>query len=103
MNKGYFHVIAGSLTLFICVSVQAATSYTYSSIDYPEATLTYAYGIDGSNIVGYYYDSSVDVHGFQAIPVVPLPPAAWMALTMLGGIGGYGLIRRRLCPENTSL
>ena len=33
MNKGYFHVIAGSLTLFICVSGQAATSYTYTAFD----------------------------------------------------------------------
>ena len=96
MNKGYFHVIAGSLTLFLCVSVQALTSYTYSSIDYPEANETYAFGIDGDNIVGYYQDGSGDFHGFQAIPVVPLPPAAWMALTMLAGIGGYGFVRRRI-------
>ena len=141
MNKGYFHVIAGSLTLFLCVSVQAATSYTYTSIDYPEATATYAYGIDGDNIVGYYKDSNyiaygfkydgssytaldVDIegvtvsqtyaygidgsnivghyftsatgyHGFQAV-VVPLPTSAWMGLALLAGIGGYGVVRRRI-------
>ena len=64
MNKGYFHVIAGSLPLFICVSVQAATSYTYTSIDYPGATETRAFGIDGSNIVGTYYGGFVN-HGFK--------------------------------------
>ena len=94
MNKGYFHVIAGSLTLFICVSVQAATSYTYSSIDYPEANETYAYGIDGGNIVGYSYDSGY--HGFLAT-VVPLPASAWMGIVLLGSIGTMPVARRRLC------
>ena len=67
MNKGYFHVIAGSLTLFICVTVQASTSYTYTAIDATSlgAVLTYAYGIDGSNIVGFYYDGSFNSHGFK--------------------------------------
>ena len=67
MNKGYFHVIAGSLTLFICVSVQAATSYNYTSfdVDIAGAKNTRAYGIDGSNIVGRYTDDSGDYHGFK--------------------------------------
>ncbi|HIM56598.1 MAG TPA: hypothetical protein EYM39_07840, partial [Candidatus Latescibacteria bacterium] len=64
MNKGYFHLIAVSLTLFICVSVQASTSYTYTALDYPNATQTSAYGIDGSNIVGWYKDASGYAHGF---------------------------------------
>ena len=64
MNKGYFHIIAGSFTLFICVTVQASTSDTYTSIDYPGATNTSANGIDGSNIVGYYYGSR-DFHAFK--------------------------------------
>ena len=67
MNKGYFHVIAGSLTLFICVSVQAATLYNYTSfdVDIAGAKNTRAYGIDGSNIVGRYTDDSGDYHGFK--------------------------------------
>ena len=124
------------------MSVQDASSYTYSSIEYPEADDTYANGIDGSNIVGYYRnstgnlngfifdgssytnldvdidgvnvastfaygidgsnivgrykDGSNDWHGFQAAVVVPLPTSAWMGLALLGGIGGYGFVRRRI-------
>ena len=57
---------------------------------------TFAYDIDGSNIVGTYRDGSNDFHGFQAAVVVPLPTSAWMGLTLLGGIGGYGFVRRRI-------
>ena len=78
------------------------SSYTALDATSLGATNTYAFGIDGSNIVGYYGDSNWALHGFKAT-AVPLPQAAWMALTMLGGIGGYGLIRRRLCSVNTPL
>jgi hypothetical protein len=51
-----------------------------------------------------------DIEGIDFVPtvsgvpvVVPLPTGAWMGLTLLGGIGGYGLIRRRLCSVNTPL
>ena len=67
VNKGYFHVIAGLLTLFICVLVQAETSYNYTSfdVDIAGANNTRAYGIDGSNIVGWYKDASGYAHGFK--------------------------------------
>ena len=38
-----------------------------------------------------------------SVSAVPLPASAWMGLALLGGIGGYGLIRRRLCSVNTPL
>ncbi len=30
------------------------------------------------------------------IPAIPLPAAAWLGLAMLGGMGGFGVIRRKL-------
>ena len=54
------------LTLFICVSVQAASVlYTSTLIDYPSANETIASGIDGSNLAGYYRDSNNRYHGFE--------------------------------------
>ena len=37
---------------------------TYTTLDYPGATLTYAFGIDGSNIVGSYFDTDDRDHAF---------------------------------------
>jgi len=37
---------------------------TYTTLDYPSASRTYASGIDGSNIVGFYDDVSGNRHGF---------------------------------------
>ena len=54
---------SGLLTLSICVSVQADSSYAYTQIDYPHAQLTLASDIDGSNIVGRYGDGTM--HGFK--------------------------------------
>ena len=70
-----------------------------------------SWGSDGNNEVT---DTPLDTN-FTAIAVgryhsmalsvsaVPLPTSAWMGLALLGGIGGYGLIRRRLCSVNTPL
>ncbi len=54
-------VVAGCLLLFIGASVQG--SYTYTPLDVPGASDTYAFGIDGDHIVGQYY-SGGNVHGF---------------------------------------
>ena len=75
------------------MSVQAATSYTYTSFDYPGADATVALGIDGSNIVGWFRDGNFDYHSFQATSVVPLPPAAWMAVPLFGVLGVARKIR----------
>ncbi len=52
---------AGFLTL--CMGVSAQGAYTYTTLDVPGASDTFAWGIDGGNIVGRYYDSSY--HGFS--------------------------------------
>jgi hypothetical protein len=38
----------------------------YTTLDYPQANLTAAYGIDGSTVVGTYFDSKNSAHGFKA-------------------------------------
>ena len=67
------------------------------SLDGVTVTDTYALGIDGNNIVGHYIDNNNDNHGFLASAVVvPLPTSAWRGLGLLAGIGGYGVVRRRI-------
>jgi len=65
---------------------------TYTTLDVPGAISTYAWGIDGGNIVGVYSDDS-GTHGFLAA-AVPLPAAAWMAAPLLAVIGVIGKMRR---------
>ena len=55
-------IVSSYLTL--CMGVSAQGAYTYTTLDVPGASNTYAYGIDGGNIVGYYYDDSGS-HGFS--------------------------------------
>ena len=46
-----------AITLFLFTVLGATAShatYTWTSHDHPGATDTYLYGIDGSNMVGYY-------------------------------------------------
>ena len=66
------------------------------AIDGVTVTDAYALGIDGNNIVGYYYDDNNDLRGFQATALVPLPTSAWMGLALLAEISGYGVVRRRI-------
>ena len=97
MKTILINAVAGCLTLFIGASVQG--SYTYTTLDVPGASDTLAYGIDGSNIVGWYLDGNV-AHGFLATlggTAVPLPAAAWMALPLLGVMCVIGKMRRRRC------
>ena len=62
MKTILINAVAGCLTLFIGASVHG--SYTYTTLDVPGASSTYAVGIDGSNIVGYYSNGS-DYHSFS--------------------------------------
>ena len=98
MRKTFLiNVVAGCLTL--CMVVAAQGAYTYTTLDVPGASNTYAWGIDGSNIVGHYQDGS-GFHGFRATfggTPVPLPAAAWMALPLLGVMCVIGKMRRRRC------
>ena len=56
MKTILINAVAGCLTLFIGASVQG--SYTYTTLDVPGASNTRAFDIDGSNIVGRYFDGS---------------------------------------------
>jgi len=55
---------AACLTLCIGVSAQG-DAFAYTPLDVPGASSTVAYGIDGGNIVGFYYDGSYNYHGFS--------------------------------------
>ena len=81
MRKLHLYVVAILFTPFIGVSVHAATEYTYTNLDVDIDGVTvgntYAVGIDGNNVVGYYVDNNSDYHGFLASAVVvPLPTSA---------------------------
>jgi len=52
----------------------------YTTLDVPGATGTFAYGIDGGNIVGYYVDANGDAHGF----INTIPEPATLSLLALG-------------------
>ena len=56
---------AACLTLCIGVSAQGDAFATYTTVDVPGADHAYAYGIDGSNIVGVYHDHNYIYHGFS--------------------------------------
>jgi parallel beta-helix repeat protein len=53
------------LLCIACAAALTAQTDTFTSIEYPEATQTYANGIsDGGDIVGQYISSSGETHGF---------------------------------------
>jgi hypothetical protein len=57
------------IAILLGAGVASATQYAYTSIDYPGATYTYAYGINASGqIVGIYLDKNDHWHGFIATP-----------------------------------
>ena len=68
------------LTLCIGVSAQGDAFATYTTLDVPGASDTYAYGIDGTNIVGVFYDGSGNRHGFLAV----IPEPATLSLLAVG-------------------
>ena len=72
------NTVAAFLTLFLGVSAQGVLLNDYTTLDVPGASSTYAYGIDGGNIVGRYYDSSS--HGFLAV----IPEPAMLSLLAIG-------------------
>jgi len=83
-----FLISTAAACLTLCIGVSAQGAYTYTTLDVPGATNTYAYGIDGGNIVGYYFDVSDNRHGFLA--VIPEPTT----LSLLA-VGTLLLCRRR--------
>jgi hypothetical protein len=70
-------VLLAALVMVFGLSVPTnAIDYTWTTLDYPGAIETRAQGIDGGNIVGYYVDSNMMVHGF----LYNLATATWTTL-----------------------
>jgi hypothetical protein len=64
---------AGAI-LLLATTFNAQAQYNYTSLSVPGASATYALGISGTNIVGFYsYSSAMYARGFLATPVVPPP------------------------------
>ena len=89
MKKFHLNVFAELFTLSNCVSVQAEL-LNVTTLDVPGASNTLAYGIDGSNIVGYYIDGSYNYHGFLTV----IPEPATLSLLAIGML--MACRRRRL-------
>ncbi len=70
---------AACLTLCIGVAAQGDAFATYTTLDVPGGSSTYAWEIDGGNIVGYYSDGS-GTHGFLAV----VPEPATLSLLAVG-------------------
>lgn len=80
--------------LLIITMLGASSAQTFSSIDFPGATLTIAYGINkASDIVGTYNDASGVTHGFLlsagTFTTIDYPGAT---LSVAAGINDAGLI-----------
>ena len=63
MKKVLIQALIFLILGFIPFSVYAV-EYAFTPINVPDASSTYAYGISGTNIVGYYQDSNAFAHGF---------------------------------------
>lgn len=61
--------------------------------DYPGATYTYAYGIDGNNLVGTYTDASGKTYGFLA--VVPEPVSSILFVTGEAVLAGRRFLKKK--------
>jgi hypothetical protein len=85
---------------FIPYSVYA-DGFTYTTISYPDASSTYANGIDGNNIVGFYSDASGTCHGFlyngSTYTTIDYPATGH---TVLNGIDGDNIVGSYK-PDNT--
>ena len=67
-----------------------AVAGTWTTLDYPGAGVTYAYGISGNDIVGTYLDAYLSSHGF----LYNMTTQSWTTLDYPGTVGGtnaYGI------------
>jgi MYXO-CTERM domain-containing protein len=55
---------------------------TWHTLDFPGAVSTQMFGIDGDNIVGFYWDGGSNIYGFM-VTAVPEPAAILLALLAL--------------------
>lgn len=80
--KGLIRICA-VVVLFSAAHVEAS----WTTLDMPGAVLTFAYGIDGDRVVGYYEEGSRN-HGFVYVILEP-------AMVLLLGVGGLSVLRIR--------
>ena len=96
-------ILAGLASL-ITTGITAQAQYTYTTLDDPRAAnYTHPSGIEGSKIVGFFYDAGNNLHGFcyssntwtvlddplagtDLIPTKALWAVAFQARTLLGPI-----------------
>jgi hypothetical protein len=85
------------LAALLAASVNAQVQYTYATLDDPLAVGgTFAQGISGTNIVGYYVDSSDNAHGFlyngSTWTILDDPLAGSSGGTFPAGISGANIV-----------
>ena len=63
--KRLFGKLGSAFVLLFVASITAQARYTYTSLNAPLGVFgTWALGISGNNIVGYYEDANAEFHGF---------------------------------------
>lgn len=86
-------ILAVALLFFLLSTGSTQASGTWTTLDYPGASGTSVFGIDGSSIVGFYYYSPADKHAFL------YDGTSWTALdypgaylTQANGISGGSIV-----------
>ena len=96
-----------TIALFLIAVLSTTAShatYTWTTLNHPSAISTSLTGIDGTNMVGYYGDSSYNSHSFMVTATSPVPEPRAILLALFG----LALLPRRRrqsasetkCPEN---
>ena len=92
MRKTFLISIVSSY-LTLCLGVSAQGAYTYTTLDVPGASYTYAYGIDGGNIVGHYWDDGILGFSYDGSSYTTLD-VPWGAYTEAYDIDGGNIVGR---------
>lgn len=83
------------------------TNFTANNNSISQVNDAYVWGLPGYTVIDVTKDILIDTTSgvavtmssvdqtFSQTPVVPLPAAAWAGLSMLGGLGFFGAVRRR--------
>ena len=65
MSRTTFYAALTGVILTVGMAAEAPASRTFTQIDYPGAAVTTAFGVNSDrDVVGYYVDSTGNVHGF---------------------------------------